>query len=173
MRFRYPTVIRCAGIRCRIGSVVNNPAKWPDSTVLITNCTPSHRFITTATIESKDSPVNGTSASVGPAMSDRLGESEAFLGFSSPDQRSINCFKPLLCEPFFTVGAGLPRVRLAGGWLCRSSKRVDIDRGQFVGPRSGRSLRRHAPRRTRPTRPAKPQATRWCASNTTLMACRL
>ena len=46
----------------------------------------------------KDNPVKGTSAIVRPAMSDRRGELDAFLGSSSPDQRSINCSKPSLCE---------------------------------------------------------------------------
>ena len=46
----------------------------------------------------KDNPVKGNSAIVRPAMSDRRGELDAFLGSSSPDQRSINCSKTSLCE---------------------------------------------------------------------------
>ena len=55
-----------------------------------------------------DSLANGTSTSVAPAMSDRRGEPEPFLGSSSPERRSINCSKPPLCQQFFTVGAALP-----------------------------------------------------------------
>ena len=62
---------------------------------------------------SKDSPVNGTFTSVEAAMSDRPGERDAFLGFLSPDQRSINCSKPPLAGSLLTIGAALPRVRLA------------------------------------------------------------
>ena len=66
-------------------------------------------------------------------MSGRRGEIEAFLGSSSPDQRSENRSKLPLCEHFFTVGAVLSRIRLAGGGSRRPSKRVNVDRGQFVG----------------------------------------
>ena len=66
-------------------------------------------------------------------MSDRRGALDAFLGSSSPNQRSINCSKPSLVEDFFTVVAALLRVRLAGGGSRRPSKRVHVDRGQFVG----------------------------------------
>ena len=38
----------------------------------------------------KDSPINGTSTSVEPAMSDRRDEPDLFLGSSSPDRLSEN-----------------------------------------------------------------------------------
>ena len=66
----------------------------------------------------KDSPVNGTSTTVRPAMSDRLWrtrELDAFLGSSSPDQRRINCSKPPLHEQVFTLNADLPRDKSASG----------------------------------------------------------
>ena len=52
-----------------------------------------HQDSRTVTIvpNAKDSPVNGTSTSVEPAMSDRRGELEAFPGFSSSNRCSKNC----------------------------------------------------------------------------------
>jgi len=57
----------------------------------------------------KDSPVNGKSANVGPAMSDRRGEREAFLVSSSPDRRSENRSTPPLGEQFFIAAAAVPQ----------------------------------------------------------------
>jgi len=68
-------------------------------------------------------------------MSGRRGEVEVFLGSSSPDRHSKTRSKPALGEQFFTVGAGIYRVRIAGGWLRRPSKRVNVDHGQLVGRR--------------------------------------
>jgi len=68
----------------------------------------------------KDSPVNGPSTSVEPAMNDRPGEHEAFLVFPSQDRRIINCSKPPLHERIFTVGVALRRARPTRGWLRRS-----------------------------------------------------
>ncbi len=63
----------------------------------------------------KDSPVNGTSTSVEPTMSDRPSEREAFLGSLCQDQRRMNCSKPPLHEQVFTLNADLPRDQSAGG----------------------------------------------------------
>ena len=63
----------------------------------------------------KDSPVNGTSTSVEPTISDRSSEREAFLGSLCQDQRRINCSKPPLHEQVFTLNADLPRNKSASG----------------------------------------------------------
>ena len=65
-------------------------------------------------------------------MSDRPGEREAFLGFSSPDQRNINCSTPPLGEQVFHRRRGPSPNPVSGGSLSES---VNIDRGQFVGRR--------------------------------------
>ena len=81
----------------------------------------------------KNSPDIGTFASVERLTNGRLGE---WRGRSRHVKlcRDFKASSKLpLGEQFFTVGVGLTQIRSADDRLSRSSKRVDVDHGQFVG----------------------------------------
>ena len=85
----------------------------------------------------KNSPVNGTSASVGPVTRRTAdwakGSRSRHVGMCHDCKAPL---KPPLGEQSFTVGAALPRVGLVGGGSRRPSKRVDVDRDLYGVMRS-------------------------------------
>ena len=103
----------------------------------------------------KDSPINGTSTSVGPAMSRSKRQNRGSSWLLEPknevlkiplttNQRCVSSFSPTV-QPFPESSHRAD----SGGGLRRPSKRVDIDHGQQSRARSDRCRRRHTPARTR------------------------
>ena len=102
------------------------------------------RLIAYFTLRRKDSPINGTSTIVEPAMSDRLGEHESFLVFSSQDRRSISWSKPLMHEQISPLAQQYANRRRPVG--------VHPSEADHSG-RPAHAQRERDPRRRRPLRP--------------------